>query len=80
MTVLITTHDMEEADELCDELAILHAGRIAARGTPAALKASVGASATLDDVFIQLAGTSLDEGGSYRDTLRTRRTATRLGR
>jgi ABC-type uncharacterized transport system ATPase subunit len=29
MTVLITTHDMEEAEALCDELAILHTGRVA---------------------------------------------------
>jgi ABC-2 type transport system ATP-binding protein len=79
MSVLLTTHDMEEADELCDELAILHAGRIAAQGTPAALKSRVGPDATLDDVFIQLAGSSLGQGGSYRDALRTRRTATRLG-
>jgi len=79
MTVLITTHDMEEADVLCDELAIMHAGRVAGRGTPAELKAQIGPTATLDDVFIHLVGLTLDEGGSYRDALRTRRTATRLG-
>jgi len=79
MTVVITTHDMEEADELCDELAIMHGGRIAAHGSPAALKQSVAPNATLDDVFARVAGASLDDGGSYRDTLRTRRTATRLG-
>ena len=79
MAVLITTHDMEEADELCDELAIMHRGSIAAQGTPSSLKQQVGPAATLDDVFIHLAGSTLDEGGSYRDTRRTRRTATRLG-
>jgi len=79
MTVVITTHDMEEADELCDELAIMHAGRIVARGTPSALKHGISPNATLDDVFTKYAGASLEEGGNYRDTLRTRRTATRLG-
>ncbi|MGH7617653.1 MAG: ATP-binding cassette domain-containing protein [Gemmatimonadaceae bacterium] len=79
MTVLLTTHDMEEADLLCDELAIMHAGRIAAQGTPAALKAQAGPHATLDDVFIHVAGSTLVEGGTYRDTRSTRRTATRLG-
>lgn len=38
MTILITTHDMEEADYLCDQLAILHQGRLAVVGCPADLK------------------------------------------
>lgn len=42
-TILLTTHYMEEADQLCDRLAIMDTGRILALGTPAALKASVGA-------------------------------------
>ncbi|HET7042032.1 MAG TPA: ATP-binding cassette domain-containing protein, partial [Gemmatimonadales bacterium] len=37
-TVLLTTHDMEEAEALCDTLAIMHRGRVAAEGAPAALK------------------------------------------
>jgi len=40
-TVLLTTHDMNEADQLCREIAIVDQGRIVARGTPAALKARV---------------------------------------
>ena len=79
ITVLLTTHDMEEADELCDALAIMHAGRIVVLGTPEELKRKVGPDATLDDVFIHFAGTTLEEGGSYRDVRNTRRTATRLG-
>jgi ABC-2 type transport system ATP-binding protein len=79
MTVVITTHDMEEADELCDELAIMHAGLLVALGTPAALKTAVSPNATLDDVFAHFVGSTLSEGGNYRDALRTRRTATRLG-
>ena len=40
-TVLLTTHNMEEADALCQQLAIIDHGRIIASGTPAELKASI---------------------------------------
>jgi ABC-2 type transport system ATP-binding protein len=79
MTVLITTHDMEEADRLCDELAILHVGKIAVRGKPAELKAAAGPGATLDDVFVNASGGSINQGGDYRDIRQTRQTAQRLG-
>jgi len=78
-TILITTHDMEEADALCGELAVMHQGRVAARGTPAALKGRLGPEASLDDVFAQVAGGTIEAGGSYRDVRRTRSTARRLG-
>src|SRR5271157_3192510 len=42
-TILLTTHYMEEADELCDRVAIMDHGRILALDTPAELKRSVGA-------------------------------------
>jgi ABC-2 type transport system ATP-binding protein len=42
-TILLTTHDMEEADELCDRLAIIDHGHLLALGKPAELKASTGA-------------------------------------
>jgi ABC-2 type transport system ATP-binding protein len=42
-TVLLTTHHMEEADQLCDRVAIIDQGRIVALDTPAALKRSLGA-------------------------------------
>ena len=38
-TILLTTHDMDEADALCDRLAIIDSGRIVAQGTPAEIKA-----------------------------------------
>lgn len=79
MTVLITTHDMEEAEALCDRLAIMHAGRLAAIGTPTELKRGVGPDATLDDVFVHYAGGTIAEGGSYRDAVSVRRNARRLG-
>ena len=62
LTVLITTHYMDEADRLCDRIAIVDKGRLVALDTPANLKASVGISdATLDDVFSHYAGHSLGE-------------------
>jgi ABC-2 type transport system ATP-binding protein len=42
ITVLMTTHYLEEADQLCDRIAVIDHGRIIALGTPAQLKASVG--------------------------------------
>lgn len=79
LTVFLTTHDMDEADALCSRLAILHAGRVAAYGTPAALKAAVAPGATLDDVFVHYGGGSISEGGDYRAARQIRRTASRLG-
>jgi len=43
ITVVLTTHYMEEADELCDRVAIIDHGRILVEDTPASLKGSVGA-------------------------------------
>ncbi len=80
MTIFMTTHYMEEADILCDRVAIMNLGKIAAIGTVQELKNSIGkADATLDDVFIYYSGTKLDSGGSYRDSSRTRNIAKRLG-
>ncbi len=42
-TILLTTHYMEEADQLCDRVAIMDHGKILALDTPAALKQSIGA-------------------------------------
>jgi len=46
-TVLLTTHNMEEADQLCDRLAIMDHGKILALDTPRGLKASVGADTVI---------------------------------
>lgn len=77
-TILITTHNMEEAEEHCDRVAIMHLGRIVAVGSPADLTRDVGPGATLDDVFVHHTGAAIESGGSYREVLRTRRTARRL--
>ena len=62
-TILLTTHDMQEADALCDRIAILDEGQIVALDTPAGLKALVprsnGHEPTLEDVFMELTGKRL---------------------
>jgi ABC-2 type transport system ATP-binding protein len=55
LTVLLTTHYLEEADRLADTVAIIDSGRVVAQGTPAGLKQDIGAS-TLDDVYLHFAG------------------------
>lgn len=77
-TVLMTTHDMEEADELCDTIAIMHLGEAVAIGAPATLKAQVSPAADLNEVFVHFAGGSIENGGRFTDIARTRRTAQRL--
>jgi ABC-2 type transport system ATP-binding protein len=72
-TILITTHMMEEADALCERIALQHAGRIEEVGTPQELKDRVGPGATLDDVFAHITGATIDSGGSYGNAKRTRR-------
>ena len=61
MTVLLTTHYMEEADVLCDRVALMHHGRLQAIGTPSELKTLVGEDASLEDVFRHYAGADLAE-------------------
>jgi ABC-2 type transport system ATP-binding protein len=61
VTVLLTTHHMEEADRLCDRLGIFDRGRLLAEGTPGALKASV-AGDSLEDVYLRYTEHALDPG------------------
>jgi ABC-2 type transport system ATP-binding protein len=72
ITVLITTHDMEEADYLCDMLAFLNQGKIVGQGKPDELKSLIGPDADLGDVFSYFSGASLKEGGVYFDARQTR--------
>jgi len=65
-TVLLTTHDMDEADRLCDRIAILDEGKIVALDTPAGLKAMVGRAnghePTMEEAFMALTGKRLVDG------------------
>jgi ABC-2 type transport system ATP-binding protein len=64
-TIVLTTHDLVEADRLCDRIALINDGRIVAEGTPAELKAMVardyGKEPTLEGVFMTFTGRSLDD-------------------
>ncbi|RPH32838.1 ABC transporter ATP-binding protein [bacterium] len=61
MTILYTTHYMEEADRLCQRVAIMDGGRIVALDTPHGLKSVLGdpEHVTLEDVFLKLTGRGL---------------------
>ena len=60
-TVVLTTHYMEEAEALCDRVAIIDHGSLIALGTPAELKAQNGAK-DLEEVFLKLTGRRIREG------------------
>ena len=72
-TMVLTTHDLDEADRLCDRIALINDGRVVAEDTPAGLKALVaeqyGLPPTLESVFMTFTGKSLDDdiGGDDED-------------
>ena len=76
-TILLTTHMLDEIEDLCQTMAIMSLGVIAAIGKPEALKAEVGPGADLDAVFAHFAGAR--ERSGFSETKRARRTARRLG-
>ena len=83
MTVLLTTHYMEEADALCDRVALMHHGTLQAVGSPTELKAAISSdaspAATLEDVFRHYAGSALSEDATKRglNEIRSSRKAAR---
>ena len=59
-TVVLTTHDMDEADRVCGRIAIIHHGRFIGMGTVEELKAQAGCiDGSLEDVFFRMTGTDL---------------------
>ncbi len=64
-TIVLTTHDLDEADRLCDRIALINDGRMVAEDTPAGLKAMVAERyslpPTLESVFMTFTGKSLDD-------------------
>ena len=64
-SIVLTTHDLDEAERLCDEIVVLNDGRIVAQGSPETLKRLVaehtGGAATMHTVFMTYTGRSLDE-------------------
>lgn len=70
VTVFFTTHYMEEADRVADEVAVIDRGKIVSQGAPSALKQQTG-GATLEDAFIALTGHTIrDEEASSTDRMR----------
>jgi ABC-2 type transport system ATP-binding protein len=60
-TVVLTTHYMEEADELCDEVGIIDHGKLIELGSPGNLREKYQAR-DMEDVFIRLTGRGIREG------------------
>ncbi len=65
-TIFLTTHDMDEAEVLCDRIAFLVGGRIVAEGTPLELRRQVAGgrpveSVDMEDVFMALTGRSVED-------------------
>ena len=83
MTVLLTTHYMEEADALCDRVALMHHGVLQAVGSPHDLKTALSSDTspdpTLEDVFRHYAGSDLTEDAAKRglNEIRSSRRAAR---
>ena len=82
MTVLMTTHYMDEADAYCDRISLMHRGKIRVTGTPADCgpgSAKTPPSMTSSATTPATPWTRLPEEGGIRDVRRARRTARRLG-
>lgn len=64
-SIVLTTHDLDEADRLCDRIAVLNDGRLVAEDSPSGLKRLVaerhGQEPTLHNVFMTYTGRSLDD-------------------
>jgi ABC-2 type transport system ATP-binding protein len=70
-TIVLTTHDLAEAERLCGRITILNDGRLVAEDTPEGLMAltgeRLGHPATLEDVFMTFTGRSLDDDVDEED-------------
>ena len=78
-TIILTTHQMEEADLLCDRIAIMHRGPRRAGDAGGAQGLDRRRRRHAGRRLHPLHGEHLESGGTYRDTRRTRRSASRLG-
>jgi ABC-2 type transport system ATP-binding protein len=79
-TILMTTHLMEEADHLCNQIALMSRGKMVASGSPEALKKSINKpNATLEDAFIYYTDETLSAENRFKNILRERKTNQRIG-
>jgi ABC-2 type transport system ATP-binding protein len=67
-TVLICTHDLAEAEALCDRVIVMDSGRIVADAKPITLRAEHG-NVSLEDVFLKLTGKSFEEDRELPDLI-----------
>ena len=77
-TLLVTTHQMDEAERQCQRIAIMDFGSLVAQGTPEELCAEFDVP-SLDEVFTAATGHGIGEGGSFSDVRASRRLSRRLG-
>ena len=70
-TIVLTTHDLAEAERLCSRITVLNDGRVVAEDSPDGLKATtserLGRASTLEDVFMTYTGRSLDDDVDEED-------------
>ncbi len=79
-TIFFSTHNMDEAEDVCTRVAIMNTGKIAIIGTTSELKEKTGNSeATLEDSFVFFTGNSLRETTNFREVRSARRAERRLG-
>jgi ABC-2 type transport system ATP-binding protein len=69
-TIVLTTHDLEEAERLSDRIGVVDRGKLVSEGTVAELLAAAGA-ATLEDAFMALTGHKLEEADAKAEALTT---------
>ena len=75
MTVFFTTHYLEEAEKIADNIAIIDHGKIITKGTSNSIKKDTG-SKTLEEAFLKLTGKHIrEESASTKDQMRLRRRA-----
>jgi len=63
-TILLTTHDLDEAERLADRVGVLHRGRLVAEGTPGELIGRYAARGSLEDAFMTITGRKIEEADS----------------
>lgn len=68
-TIVLTTHDLDEAERLADRVGIIHSGRLVAEGSVDELKAGSGAR-DLEEVFMSLTGRKLEEADTSEEEAR----------
>ena len=70
VTVMLTTHYMDEADRVAHRIGIIDHGKLVTQGTPAEIKEQTGTQ-TLEDAFLKLTGSTIrDEGANSADAMR----------